>query len=105
MVTRRGFLIAAAGAVVAHATTIAISAQRRTPCTGVMYGRTGRKGMRAGASAMPSNAEVMPSNAEVVLLDGTSVQVAPISEDICPNKSVLLSPDPQGGWSVLYAEF
>jgi hypothetical protein len=71
-------------------------AKRLVP--GVMYGHTGKKGIRAGTSAMASNAEL-------VLLDGTSVHVTPISEDIRPNSSVLLSPDPLGGWSVLYAEF
>jgi hypothetical protein len=98
MVTRRVFLIASAGVVTAYGgATTAISAHGKTPCAGAVYGRTGKKGIPAGTSSAPSQAEV-------VLLDGTLLQAAHTSGHIRPNRSVLLSPDALGGWSVLYAE-
>jgi hypothetical protein len=99
MVTRRVFLIASAGVLAAYGgATTAISAHGKTPCAGAVYGRTGKKGIPAGTSSTPSKAEV-------VLLDGTSLQAAHVSGAIRPDRSVLLSPDPRGGWAVLYAEF
>jgi hypothetical protein len=99
MVTRRTFLIASAGIVTAPAgAAISMADQARAPSVGVLYGRTGSNGIPAGASWAPSQAEV-------ILLDGTSLQASHVSRDIGPNRSVLLSPDRRGGWSVLYAEF
>ena len=65
---------------------------------GTVYGRVGSAGI-------PSGTSFAPSRAEVILLDGTSLQASHVSGHIRPNRSVLLSPAPQGGWSVLYAEF
>ena len=99
MVTRRAFLIASAGVMTAYAGgAFASSEPGKTPSAGAVYGRTGKMGIPAGTSSMPSQAEV-------VLLDGTSLQAAHISGLVRPDRSVLLSPDPRGGWSVLYAEF
>jgi hypothetical protein len=99
MVTRRTFLIASAGIVTAPAgASISMSDQAKAPSAGAVYGRTGSKGIPAGTS-------IAPSRAEAILLDGTSLQASHVSGHIRPNRSVLLSPDPQGGWSVLYAEF
>jgi hypothetical protein len=96
--TRRAFLIGSAEVMTAFGgATIAISGRGKTPRAGAVYGRAGRKGIRAGTSSTPSQADV-------VLLDGTSLQAAHISGHIQPNRSVLLSPDMQGGWTVLYAE-
>jgi hypothetical protein len=99
MVTRRAFLIASAVVVSAHADAASATCEHgKTHNPGAVYGRTGRKGIPAGTS-------FTPSQAEVVLLDGTVLHAAHISGHIRPDRSVLLSPDSAGGWSVLYAEF
>jgi hypothetical protein len=98
MVTRRTFLIASAGIVVAHAGAAdSISGQPEAPPAGTVYGRVGSAGI-------PSGTSFAPSRAEVTLLDGTSLQASHVGGLVRPNMSVLLSPAPQGGWSVLYAE-
>jgi hypothetical protein len=98
MVTRRTFLIASAGIVAAHAGAAeSLSGQAEAPPTGTVYGRVGSAGM-------PSGTSFAPSRAEVILLDGTSLQASHVGGLIRANSSVLLSPAPQGGWSVLYAE-
>jgi hypothetical protein len=99
MVSRRTFLIASAGIVAAHAGAAnSLSGQAEAPAAGILYGRVGSAGI-------PSGTSFVPSRAEVILRDGTSLQASHVSRHIRPNKSVLLSPDPHGGWSVLYAEF
>jgi hypothetical protein len=99
MVTRRTFLIASAGIVAAHAGAAdSLSGQAEAPPAGTVYARVGSAGI-------PSGTSFAPSRAEVILLDGTSRQASHVSRNIRPNRSVLLSPDPHGGWSVLYAEF
>ena len=99
MVTRRTFLIASAGIVAAHVGAAdSFSGRADAPAAGTVYGHVGPAGIPAGTS-------IAPSRAEVILLDGTSLQASHVSGHIRPNRSVLLSPDPQGGWSVLYAEF
>ena len=99
MVTRRTFLIASAGIVTAPTgAAISMSDQAKAPSVGAVYGRVGSAGIASGTS-------LAPSQAEVILLDGTSLRASHVSSDIRPNRSVLLSPEPQGGWSVLYAEF
>ena len=99
MVTRRAFLITSAEVVTASGGgTFASSEPGKTPSAGAVYGRTGKMGIPAGTSSMPSQAEV-------VLLDGTSLRAAHTSAIVRADRSALLSPDPQGGWSVLYAEF
>jgi hypothetical protein len=99
MVTRRTFMIASAGIVAAHAgAAYSLSGQSEAPAAGTVYGRVGSAGI-------PSGTSLAPSRAKVILLDGTSLQASHVGRDIRPNRSVLLSPDPHGGWSVLYAEF
>ena len=99
MVTRRTFMIASAGIVAAHAgAAYSLSGQFDAPAAGTVYGRVGSGGI-------PSGTSLAPSRAEVILLDGTSLQASHVSRDIRPNRSVLLSSESHGGWSVLYAEF
>jgi hypothetical protein len=99
MVTRRTFLIASGGVVAAHAGAAdSLSGQAEAPAAGTVYGRVGSAGI-------PSGTSFAPSRAEVILLDGRSLQASHVGRDIRPNRSVLLSPDRRGGWSVLYAEF
>jgi hypothetical protein len=98
MVNRRTFLIAAAGIVAAHAGAAdSLSTQAETSPAGTVYGRVGSAGI-------PSGTSFAPSRADVTLLDGTSLQASHVGRDVRPNRSVLLSPDAHGGWSVLYAE-
>ncbi len=99
MVNRRTFLIASAGIVAAHTGAAgSLFGPANAPPAGIVYGRVGSAGIASGTS-------FAPSRAEVILLDGTSLQASHISMDIGPGRSVLLSPDPHGEWSVLYAEF
>jgi hypothetical protein len=58
-----------------------------------------------GSAGIPSGTSLAPSRAEIFLLDGTSLEASHVSREVGPTRSVLLSPDPHGGWSVLYAEF
>jgi hypothetical protein len=98
MVTRRTFLIASAGIMAAHAGAAdSFSGQAEPPPAGTIYGRVGSGGF-------PSGTSFAPSRAEVILLDGTSLDASHVGGLIRPSGSVLLSPAPQGGWSVLYAE-
>ena len=99
MFTRRTFLIASTGIVAAHASTaVCIPTQAKAPCYGAVYGRVGSAGI-------PSGTSFAPSQGEVTLLDGTLLQASHVSSGIRPNRSVLLSADPPGEWSILYAEF
>jgi hypothetical protein len=98
-VTRRSFVAMAAGVV----TTLGAGALPNTlPATslsaGTIYGRAGRRGIASGTLSAPSQGKI-------VLLDGATVEATHVSQKILPGKSVLLSPDGQGKWSVLYAEF
>jgi hypothetical protein len=99
MVNRRTFLITSAGIVAAHsAAADSFSRQAEAPPPGTVYGRV-------GVAGIPSGTSLAPSRAEIILLDGTSLEASHVSREIGPTRSVLLSPDPDGGWSVLYAEF
>jgi hypothetical protein len=99
MVTRREFLVTSAGMAAACAgSAVSLSGQVKMPSAGAVYGRTGKGGISAGTS-------VTPSQGEVFLVDGTSLKAAHMSEPIRAGRSVLLSPDTGGGWTVLYAEF
>jgi hypothetical protein len=99
MVTRRTFLIASAGIVATHiGAASSVSGHIEAPIAGTVYGRVGSAGI-------PSGTSFAPSRAEVILLDGTSLEASHVGSGIRPNRSVLLSPDPDGEWSVLYAEF
>jgi hypothetical protein len=100
--TRRDFLTTSAGAVatlaVAAGLGVALADSRPMP-TGVVYGRLGRQGIRPGTASAPSRGKV-------ILLDGSVLEASYVTrQGIGAGKSVLLSPDESGGWSILYAEF
>ena len=99
MVNRRTFLITSAAIMAAHiAAAYSFSRQAEAPPPGTVYGRVGSAGI-------PSGTSLAPSRAEIILLDGTSLEASHVSRGVGPTRSVLLSPDAHGGWSVLYAEF
>ena len=102
-VTRRSFLATSAGIVATLAVAAVprglLRADSRLDPAGVVYGRAGRRGIPAGTSTDPSRGEV-------ILLDETVIEASHVNRlDILPGRSVLLSPDGSGGWSILYAEF
>jgi hypothetical protein len=101
-VTRRSFLGTSAGLVTALAASAAPHTTRANAILelpGAVYGRAGSKGIAAGTGSAPSRGEVN-------LLDGTRIEVAHAGgQHILAGKSVLLSPDENSEWSVLYAEF
>jgi hypothetical protein len=99
--TRRDFLASSAGAVAmltfAAVPEIARADSRPEP-TGTVYGRVGGKGLPPGTVSVPSRGEV-------VLIDGRVLEAAHVtSRGIAAGRSVLLSQDESGSWSVLYAE-
>ena len=100
--TRRTFLAASAGAVTSLVVTTrpeAVEADARPSPTGTVHGRAGRKGIPPGTASAPSQGEV-------ILLDGRVLVASHVtSQGINAGRSVLLSPDEIGGWSILYAEF
>lgn len=100
-VTRRAFLATSTGAVTTAALAArleAIQEDSRPAPDGVVYGRVGRRGISPGTASHRSRGEV-------VLLDGRVLEVTHVtSQGIAAGKSVLLSPDGSGGWSILYAE-
>jgi hypothetical protein len=99
--TRRSFLGTSAGiaaAVAVSTTPPIVQANSVRRFAGAVYGRVGSNGISPGTSAAPSRGEV-------VLLDGTALEAAHANgRRILAGKSVLLSPDESGEWSVLYAE-
>jgi hypothetical protein len=100
-VTRRSFLELSVG-IVATLTASAFPSDARSrsqsETTGVLYGRTGTTGIAPGTPSAPSRGDV-------VLLDGSVVEAAnAASQLILAGKSVLISADGCGGWTVLYAE-
>jgi hypothetical protein len=101
-VTRRAFLAMSAGAVATLAVADcpgAVPADARSAPAGVVYGRAGRRGISPGTASAPSRGEV-------ILLDGRVLEASHgTSRGIGAGRSVLLSPDENGGWSILYAEF
>ncbi len=99
VVTRRSFLSASAGvAATLLVSDIAQGSPAHRAATGLVYGRVGAGGVPAGSDARPSRGTVM-------LLDGTTIPLSHAgSRPILPGKSVLLAPDTDGNWSVLYAE-
>jgi hypothetical protein len=100
--TRRDFLTTSAGAVAALAVVGrpgVVQADLHPMPTGVVYGRSGRRGIPPGIASAPSRGDV-------ILLDGRVLEVSHVtSQAIGAGKSVLLSPDGNTGWSILYAEF
>jgi hypothetical protein len=101
-ITRRSFLGTSAG-IVASIAGCAVPhvarAQSLSRAPGAVYGRAGINGISPGTSSAPSRGEV-------ILLDGTALEAAHAAGGcIQAGKSVLLSSDESGGWSVLYAEF
>jgi hypothetical protein len=100
-VTRRSFLGTSAGIVATiAASAVTHGAQANAPraSAGAVYGRVGPKGIAPGMLSAPSRGEV-------ILIDGTALEASHAAgQQILAGKSVLLSPDECGGWSVLYAE-
>lgn len=99
-VTRRAFLATSAGAIAAAATLRAASAPATSPPgpLGPVAGRTGACGLAPGS---PSD----PSRGAVTLLDGRTLVASHSTRwPIGPGKAVLIAPEPDGTWSVLYAE-
>jgi hypothetical protein len=99
-VSRRAFLESstgiAAGLFLAHPAPAQVDARLKP--AGVLYGRAGKRGIPAASSAEPARGDV-------VLLDRTTIVTTHHGRHgIGPGKSVLLSPDGDGGWFVLYAE-
>ncbi len=59
-----------------------------------------------GRRGIPPGTASAPSRGEVILLDGRALEVSlGTSRGIGAGRSVLLSSDGSGGWSILYAEF
>jgi hypothetical protein len=100
--TRRAFLATSAGAfatIAVAAIPEAAHADSGPAPTGVVYGRAGRKGIPSGTASEPSRGEV-------VLLDGRVLEASnDASQRIGAGKSVLLSQDISGIWTILYAQF
>jgi hypothetical protein len=100
-VTRRAFLVASAGAAATLAAAARPAAARDDPRpapAGPVYGRTGPQGIRPGTA-------VAPSRGVVTLLDGRVLEATHVTgRGIGAGKSLLLAPDGEGKWSVLYAE-
>lgn len=101
LVTRRLFLASSAGAIVAASALRAPASppEPRTPDPlGPVPARTGPLGLRPGT---PSR----PSQGTVILLDGRTLEASHSTRwRIGPDKALLLAPEPDGTWSVLYAE-
>jgi len=99
--TRRAFLASSAGALAVVPVLTALAADRpphRAEPHGPVPARTGPEGLAPGS---PTD----PSRGEVVLLDGrTLVTTHTTHWRIGPGRSVLIAPEPDGTWSLLYAE-
>jgi hypothetical protein len=101
-ITRRTFLATssamAASLVIAGGSAFAKSAAHPM-ASGVRSGRVGPRGIPAGTA-------LASSVGEIVLEDGSVVEASlTTSPGLHAGRSVLLAPDEQGGWSILYAEF
>ena len=98
LIHRREFLqstCAAAAAVGAAAIPgAAQSAAQRLP-RGPVYARAGEGGIRPARRA---------SRNEAILADGRRLAVSDAAYRVAPGKSVLLTPEIDGRWTVLYAE-
>ncbi len=102
IVNRRKFLATTSGAVAAFAAFSSGAASARvdrTPMpTGPVAGRTDERGIAPGTARDPSRGQV-------VLLDGRVIDVThPGGIGIAPGRSVLIAPEADGSWSILYAE-
>jgi hypothetical protein len=99
-VNRRAFLASSASAiaVLAVAGHAASRVDPRPAPSGPVYGRIGPRGIGPGTTSAPSRGEV-------ILLDGRVLEATHVaSRGIRAGKSVLLAPDGDEGWSILYAE-
>jgi hypothetical protein len=99
--TRRVFLALAAGSAVylpdGERPAVAGPLPDRAP-SGPVYGRTGPLGIPAGTARAPSRGEV-------ILLDGRVFTACHTdARAIEPGRSVLITPDDRGAFSLLYAE-
>jgi hypothetical protein len=100
-ITRRTFLATSATAVAALAVAARPEAGHAdTPLAsvGAVYGMARRHGIPAGTTSAPSRGEV-------ILLDGRVLEATHVtSQGVRAGRSVLLSPEGDGRWSILYAE-
>ncbi len=96
--TRRAFLAASAATAAASCLAPSLASDRGPEPLGPVAGRTGPRGIAAGSAGRPSLGAV-------TLLDGRVMEVSHRTAwRIRPGKSVLIAPEPDGTWSVLYAE-
>ena len=97
-VTRRTFLACSAGAVAAFPIVAnAATAQTDDPL-GTVCGVVGLRGLGPGTATNPATGEV-------ILTDGrTLVASQTTRRRIGPGKAVMLAPEPDGRWGVVYAE-
>ena len=97
--TRRAFLASSAIAIAAASLRASAAPATSHPePLGPVAGRTGPLGLAPGTSTGPSRGVV-------TLLDGRTLVASHSTRwPIGPGKSVLIAPEPDGTWSVLYAE-
>ncbi len=99
-ITRRRFLGTSAAAAASIAVVSRTDARPETsPApSGPIYGLINSRGIKPGTASAPSRGGA-------VLLDGRMVEISHVARrGIAPGKSVLLSPEPGSGFSILYAE-
>lgn len=98
-ITRRVFLAVTSSALAATATGRgAEQPDARSFPSRPVYGRVGSRGLGPGAANLPALGEI-------VTLDGRTLLVRHEGDHgLAPGKSVWLSPDADGVFSVLYAE-
>ena len=91
--TRRKFVVASVGMGTSLCLTGASSRVCRAPRPGTLYGRAGEGGIAPGGIG------------QAVTMDGVRLMVShPGRNPVRPGKSLLMSPDENGNWTVLYAE-
>lgn len=100
-VTRRAFLASSTLAVsaIAGLRSVAIAeTSRQADPLGTIPGITGPLGLAPGTTANPTRGDVVVLDGHILIASHSS------SWRIGPGKAVLLSPEPDGRWSVVYAE-
>lgn len=101
LVTRRTFLASSAATVAAcsllQTTVTAETSHPRYPL-GTVSGFTGPRGLAPGTRANPGRGEVVLHDRQTLVASQTTPW------RIGPGKAVLLAVEPDGQWSVVYAE-
>jgi hypothetical protein len=100
-ISRRVFLSVTAGTLAAVAvttSTVTAPANTNISAAGAVCGRALNPGISAAKPSAPSHGKVM-------LLDGQIVEVTYVNnQTIRAGSSVLMTPDENGAWSILYIE-